>query len=56
VITEQDTDSANKQTTKRLEENGLHVFSVREDRFSLEDVFITIVEKARLQGKAAIED
>jgi ABC-2 type transport system ATP-binding protein len=56
VITEQDPDSAIKQTTKRLEENGLHVFSVREDRFSLEDVFITIVEKARLQGKAAIED
>jgi ABC-2 type transport system ATP-binding protein len=56
VITEQDPDSAIKQTTKRLEENGLHVFSVREDRFSLEDVFITIVEKARLQGKVAIED
>ena len=56
VITEEDPDSAMKQTTKRLEENGLHVISVREGRFSLEDVFITIVEKARLQGKVVTED
>ncbi len=55
VITDEAPDTAIRQTTKRLEENGLHVISAREDRFSLEDVFISIVEKARLQGKVSIE-
>jgi drug efflux transport system ATP-binding protein len=56
VITEENIDAAIKQTTRRLEDNGLHVISVREDRFSLEDVFISIVEKARLEGKTVTED
>ncbi len=55
VITDEAPDSAIRQTTKQLEESGLRVISAREDRFSLEDVFISIVEKARLQGKVAIE-
>ena len=56
VITEDAPDSAIAQTTKRLEENGLHVISSREGRFSLEDVFIAIVEQARQQGKVVTED
>ena len=56
VITDEDPGNAIKETTKRLEENGLHVISARENRFSLEDVFISIVEKARQQGKAATDD
>ena len=56
VITDEDPATAIKETTKRLEENGLHVISARENRFSLEDVFISIVEKARTQGKAATDD
>ena len=56
VVTEEDPATAIKQTTKRLEENGLRVISAREDRFSLEDVFISIVEKARQQGKVVTED
>jgi drug efflux transport system ATP-binding protein len=52
VITDEEPANAIKVTSKRLEENGLHVISVRENRFSLEDVFISIVEKARPQGKA----
>jgi ABC-2 type transport system ATP-binding protein len=56
VITDEEPAIAIKETTKRLEENGLHVISVRENRFSLEDVFISIVEKARPQGKAATDD
>ena len=55
LITEDAPAIAIQQTTQRLEDNGLHVISAREDRFSLEDVFISIVEKARLQGKVAIE-
>jgi ABC-2 type transport system ATP-binding protein len=56
VITENDSANAIKETAKRLDENGLHVNSVREIPFSLEDVFISIVEKARTQGKAANDD
>ena len=56
VIAEDAPDSAIAQTTKRLEENGLHVISSREGRFSLEDVFIAIVEQARQQGKVVTED
>ncbi|HEX9198446.1 MAG TPA: ATP-binding cassette domain-containing protein [Acidobacteriaceae bacterium] len=55
LITEDNPKIAVQQTTQRLEENGLHVISAREDRFSLEDVFISIVEKARQQGKVAVE-
>jgi ABC-2 type transport system ATP-binding protein len=55
VITDESPNLAIRQTTQQLEASGLHVISAREDRFSLEDVFISIVEKARLQGKVAIE-
>src|SRR3984893_18109212 len=56
VITEENPASAIEQTKKRLAENGLKVISAREGRFSLEDVFIAIVEQARLQGKVVTED
>ena len=56
LIADEEPASAIKETTKRLEENGLHVIGVREIPFSLEDVFISIVEKARPQGKAATDD
>ena len=56
MITDEAPATAIKETTKRLEDNGLPVTSVREIPFSLEDVFISIVEKARPQGKAATDD
>jgi ABC-2 type transport system ATP-binding protein len=56
VFTEEDPATAIRETTKRLEENGIHVTSAREIPLSLEDVFISIVEKARAQGKAATDD
>ncbi|MGA2730791.1 MAG: ATP-binding cassette domain-containing protein [Terracidiphilus sp.] len=55
-ITEEDPAIAIRETTKRLEENGIHVISARETPFSLEDVFISIVEKARPPVKAATND
>jgi ABC-2 type transport system ATP-binding protein len=55
LITEEAPALAIQQTTRKLEANGIRVLSAREDRFSLEDVFISIVEKARLEGKVAIE-
>ena len=36
-----------RTTTQTLEANGIRVLDVREGRFSLEDVFISVVEKAR---------
>ena len=39
---------------QKLEANGMRVISVREGRFSLEDVFISVVEKARQEGKVAV--
>jgi ABC-2 type transport system ATP-binding protein len=56
VITEESPAIAIQQTKRRLEENGLQVISAREGRFSLEDVFIAIVEQARQQGKVVTED
>jgi ABC-2 type transport system ATP-binding protein len=44
------------QITEQLTQAGLHVISAREEHFSLEDVFITMVEKARQQGKVATEE
>ena len=44
-------------TAQKLEANGIRVISaMREGRFSLEDVFISVVEKARQEGKVAAED
>ena len=40
---------------KELEANGIHVRDAREGRFSMEDVFIGVVEKARQEGKVASE-
>ena len=56
VITEESPAIAIQQTKRRLKENGLQVISAREGRFSLEDVFIAIVEQARQQGKVVTED
>jgi ABC-2 type transport system ATP-binding protein len=56
VITDQDAESGIRDTTAKLEANGIHVRRAREGRFSMEDVFISVVEEARQQGKVAAED
>ena len=57
VITDEDAQSGLQTITKKLEEgNGIRVLRAREGRFSMEDVFISIVEKARQEGKVASED
>jgi len=55
VIRDEDAERATHETTRELERNGIRVISAREERFSLEDVFISVVEKARRQGKVAVE-
>jgi ABC-2 type transport system ATP-binding protein len=56
VITEDDPATAERANRQKLEANGIRVIGVREGRFSLEDVFISVVEKARQEGKVASED
>src|SRR3989440_3906590 len=55
VGTEEDALGAEQATTAKLNAFGIRVFQVRETRSSLEDVFIGIVEKARLEGKIGAE-
>ena len=56
VITDEDPQSCQRAITEELEANGIHVRDAREVRFSMEDVFISVVEKARQEGKVASED
>jgi ABC-2 type transport system ATP-binding protein len=56
VIIDDDAQTGIRRTTQKLAAEGIRVSTAREERFSLEDVFITVVEKARQQGKVAAED
>ncbi|HEY1950734.1 MAG TPA: ATP-binding cassette domain-containing protein [Bryobacteraceae bacterium] len=56
VITDEEAQAGMQNTAQELAKKGIRVLSVREERFSLEDVFISVVEKARQQGKVASED
>jgi ABC-2 type transport system ATP-binding protein len=56
VISDEDAAAAEKQTRAQLEAAGIQVRSAREQRYSLEDVFIRVVEEARAQGKVAAEE
>jgi drug efflux transport system ATP-binding protein len=56
VITDQDAERGLTAVRDALSAAGIAILHVREIRFSLEDVFISVVEQARLQGKVAVED
>ena len=56
VITDDEAGAAIHATTRQIELAGMKVITAREGRFSLEDVFISVVEKARQQGKFVSED
>ncbi len=56
VITDDDLEAGHDATVAKLTAAGITIKSVVEDQFSLEDVFIAVVEKARKQGKVASED
>ncbi|HEX4164938.1 MAG TPA: ATP-binding cassette domain-containing protein [Bryobacteraceae bacterium] len=56
VITDESVEEGKRSTTEKLAAEGVHVRGAREASYSLEDVFIAIVEKARQQGKAAAEE
>ena len=50
VITDDDVEAGRQATVRDLQESGIRVTQVREVRFSLEDVFISVVAKARRPG------
>ena len=56
IITDSDVEAGIRQNTQKLEANGIRVLEAREGRFSLEDVFISVVERpasaARLARKS----
>jgi len=56
IITDGDVDAGIRENTQRLEAGGVSVLGAREGRFSLEDVFISVVEQARERGKIGAEE
>ena len=56
IITDSDVDAGIRENTQKLEAGGVHVLGAREGRFSLEDVFISVVEQARERGKIGSEE
>jgi ABC-2 type transport system ATP-binding protein len=56
IITDGTVDDGIRENTQRLEAAGIRVLGAREGRFSLEDVFISVVEQARERGKIGAEE
>jgi ABC-2 type transport system ATP-binding protein len=56
IITEEEAAAGERTYRQKLEASGIRVIGVREGRFSLEDVFIGVVQKARQEGKVAVEE
>jgi len=51
VIVDDDVEAGKRMISENLQSAGLQIHDVREENYSLEDVFIVVVEKARQQGK-----
>jgi ABC-2 type transport system ATP-binding protein len=56
VIVDEDVTAGISDLKRRLFGDGIQVLKAYEERFSLEDVFITVVEQARREGKVATDD
>ena len=56
VITDDDIEKGTREVVEKLRREGIEAREVHEERFSLEDVFIVVVEKARQEGKVATDD
>jgi ABC-2 type transport system ATP-binding protein len=56
IITDGGVDAGIRENTQRLAAGGVQVLEAREGRFSLEDVFISVVEQAREHGKIGAEE
>ncbi len=56
VIADDEGDRAKEILAASLRKHGLEVLEIRDGRFSLEDVFISVVERARQEGRVALEE
>jgi ABC-2 type transport system ATP-binding protein len=56
IITDETFEEGTRRLTAQLGERGVRVLRAREARFSLEDVFISVVERARRQGIVAVDE
>ena len=56
VIVDDRVEEGIRRTTAQLEASGIRVLKAAAQNYSLEDVFIVVVEKARRGGKVAVED
>ncbi|HEY6988463.1 MAG TPA: ATP-binding cassette domain-containing protein [Bryobacteraceae bacterium] len=56
VIVDDDVEAGKREIARKLEAAGLHIREAHEEHYSLEDVFIVVVEKAKRQGKAAAQE
>src|SRR5258708_7896770 len=56
IITRSHLPAGIRENTQKLEAGGVQVLGAREGRFSLEDVFISVVEQARERGKIGSEE
>ena len=56
VITDEDVEAAQRSVAEKLSADGVRTLNVREGRFSMEDVFIGVVQRARQEGKMAAEE
>jgi ABC-2 type transport system ATP-binding protein len=54
VIIDDDIEAGRRATARELEANGIRVLEIQERRFSLEDVFISVIEQARRARGAAV--
>jgi ABC-2 type transport system ATP-binding protein len=55
VIVDEDASTAIRDLTERLKSESVHVQRAVEQPYSLEDVFIAVVEKLRKEGKSGVE-
>lgn len=53
VITDQTVEAGARNVRDQLEAKGIHVISAREEQFSMEDVFISVVAQTQKRGLAA---
>ncbi|HKA20265.1 MAG TPA: ATP-binding cassette domain-containing protein [Blastocatellia bacterium] len=56
VITGKSVDDCKRIVNSRLTANGIKIIDMHEGRFSMEDVFISVVERARREGKVGVEE
>ena len=56
VIVDDDVEAGKRTVAQKLQSAGIEIHDLREGNYSLEDVFIVVVEKAKRQGKTVGEE